>query len=84
MTVVGVAAADGSEPREVAKVPGGMRAPRMAPDGREVAVVPVPGSLLAGAQQGVVIVGVEDGKVRTVPAPDSRRNISAAGWASRR
>jgi serine/threonine protein kinase len=81
VTVVGVAAADGSEPREVAKVPGGMRAPRMAPDGREVAVVPVPGSLLAGAQQGVVIVGVDDGKVRTVPAPDSRRNISAAGWA---
>ncbi len=82
VTVVGVAAADGSEPREVAKVPGGMRAPRWSPDGRAVAVVPVPGALLAGAQQGVVLVGVEDGKVRTVPAPDSRRNISAAAWTA--
>ena len=32
VTVVGVAAADGSDPREVAKVPGGMRAPRWSPD----------------------------------------------------
>ena len=82
VTVVGVAAADGSEPREVAKVPGGMRAPRMAPDGRTIAVVPVPGALLAGAQQGAVLVDVEDGQVRTAPAPDPRRNISAAAWTA--
>jgi serine/threonine protein kinase len=82
VSAVGVAAADGSDPREVAKVPGGMRAPRWSPDGRTIAVVPVPGALLAGAQQGVVLVGVEDGAVRTVPAPDPRRNISAAAWAA--
>ena len=82
VTVATVAAADGSEAREVAKVPGGMRAPRWSPDGREIAVVPVPGALLAGAHQGVVIVGVGDGAVRTVPAPDARRNISAAAWTA--
>jgi Tol biopolymer transport system component len=82
VTVLGVAAADGSEAREVAKVPGGMRAPRWSPDGRSVAVVPVPGALLAGAQQGPVVVGVEDGSVRTVPAPDPRRNVSAAAWTA--
>jgi len=82
VTVVAVAAADGSEAREVAKVPGGMRAPRWSPDGREIAVGPVPGALLAGAHQGVVIVGVENGAVRTVPAPDARRNISAAAWTA--
>jgi Tol biopolymer transport system component len=82
VTTVGVAEADGSEPRELAKVPGGMRAPRMAPDGRTIVVVPVPGALLAGAQQGAVLVGVEDGQVRTAPAPDPRRNISAAAWTA--
>jgi eukaryotic-like serine/threonine-protein kinase len=83
VTVVAVAATDGSELREVAKVPGGMRAPRWSPDGRQVAVVPVPGALLAGAQQGPILVGVEDGRVRTVPAPDPRRNISAVAWTAR-
>ncbi|HXK10498.1 MAG TPA: protein kinase [Vicinamibacteria bacterium] len=83
VTVVGTAAADGSEPREVAKVPGGMRAPRWSPDGRQVAVVPVPGALLAGAQQAVVLVGAEDGRVRSVAAPDPRRNVSAACWTAR-
>jgi Tol biopolymer transport system component len=83
VTVVAVALADGSDVREVAKVPGGMRAPRWSPDGREIAIVPVPGALLAGAQQGVVVVSVDDGKVRTVPSPDARRNISAAAWTAR-
>ena len=83
VTVVGVAAADGSEAREVAKVPGGMRAPRWSPDGTRVAVVPVPGALLAGAQQGPVVVGMEDGAVRTVHAPDPRRNVSAVAWTAR-
>src|SRR5512139_499772 len=82
VTVVAVAGADGSDVREVAKVPGGMRAPRWSPDGRQIAVVPVPGALLAGAQQGVVIVSVGDGAVRTVPAPDARRNISSAAWTA--
>jgi eukaryotic-like serine/threonine-protein kinase len=82
VSVLAVAGADGSDMRDVAKVPGGMRAPRWSPDGREIAVVPVPGALLAGAHQGVVIVSVEDGAVRTVPAPDARRNISAAAWTA--
>ena len=82
VTVVGVAAVDGSEARAVAKVPGGMRAPRWSPDGRTLAVVPVPGALLAGAPQGVRLVGVEDGQVRAAPAPDPRRNISAAAWTA--
>ncbi len=83
VSVVGVAAADGSEPRDVAKVPGGMRAPRWSPDGKTIAVVPMPGALLAGAQQGVVLASVEDGTVRTAPAPDPRRSISAAAWTAR-
>jgi Tol biopolymer transport system component len=83
VSIVSVAEADGSGEREVARVPGGMRAPRFSPDGRQIAVVPVPGALLAGAQQGVVLVGVDDGAVRTVPAPDARRNISAAAWTAR-
>jgi eukaryotic-like serine/threonine-protein kinase len=82
VTVVAVAQADGSDEHEVAKVPGGMRAPRWSPDGRQIALVPVPGALLAGAQQGVVVVGVDDGAVRTVPSPDARRNISAAAWTA--
>ena len=82
VSVVGVASADGSEAREVAKVPGGLRAPRWSPDARTIAAVPAPGSLLAGAQQGVVLVGVEDGQVRGAPAPDPRRNISAAAWSA--
>jgi len=43
----------------------------------------VPGALLAGAQQGPILVGVAEGAVRTVPAPDPRRNISAAAWTAR-
>jgi Tol biopolymer transport system component len=82
VTVVGVAGADGSDERAVARVPGGMRAPRWSPDGRQIAVVPAPGALLAGAQQGVVLVGVGNGAVRTVPAPDARRSISAAAWTA--
>jgi Tol biopolymer transport system component len=60
-----------------------MRAPRWSPDGRQIAVVPVSGALLAGAQQGVVLVGVEDGRVHAARAPDPRRNISAAAWTGR-
>jgi Tol biopolymer transport system component len=82
VTVVGVASANGSEAREVAKVPGGMRSPRWSPDGAVVAMVPTPGSLLAGARQGVVLAGVEDGRVRSVDAPDPRRNVSAAAWTA--
>jgi Tol biopolymer transport system component len=82
VTSVLVSATDGSDAREVAKVPGGMRAPRFSPDGATIAIVPVPGALLAGAQQGVVLVGVGDGEVRTVPAPDARRVISAAAWTA--
>jgi Tol biopolymer transport system component len=82
VTVVGVAAADGSGAREIARVPGGMRAPRWSPDGRSLAMVPAPGALLAGAQQGVVIVDVEKGGMRVVPAPDPRRSLSAAAWAA--
>jgi Tol biopolymer transport system component len=82
VTVVGVAQADGSEPREVAKVPGGLRAPRFSPDGRTIAVVPASGALVPGAKQGPVLVPVAGGAVRTAPAPDPRRSISAAGWTA--
>jgi Tol biopolymer transport system component len=82
VSVIGVAAADGSEAREVAKVPGGMRAPRWSPDAKTIAFVPMPGALMAGARQGPVLVGVGDGSVRSVPAPDPRRNISAVAWTA--
>jgi Tol biopolymer transport system component len=80
VTVVGLAAADGSEPRELAKLPGGMRGPRVAPDGHRLAMVAMPGALPAGARQGVVLVDLEDGSVRTAPAPDARRGVSSAAW----
>jgi Tol biopolymer transport system component len=83
VTVVGLARADGSEEREIARVPGGMRAPRFSPDGRALAMVPASGALLAGAQQGVVVVDVGSGGVRVVPAPDPRRSLSAAAWTAR-
>jgi len=83
VTVVGLAAADGSEPREVAKLPGGMRAPRVAPDGSTVAVVAGPGALVPGSKQGVVLVRLDDGSVRSAQAPDARRNVSSAAWTER-
>jgi serine/threonine protein kinase len=79
-TVVGVAAADGSAAREVAKVPGGMRAPRWSPGGETIAMIPTTGALLAGAHQSVVLVDVASGRVRDAPAPDARRTLSAPAW----
>jgi len=82
VTSVGVASADGSGPREVARIPGGMRAPRWSPDGRRLAMVFGSGSLLAGAQQSVVLVDVETGETRLLPAPDARRTLSAPAWTA--
>ena len=81
-TVVSVAAVDGSAVREVARVPGGMRAPRWSPDGRTVAMVAASGSLLAGAQQSVFLADVESGETWSVPAPDPRRTLSAPAWTA--
>lgn len=53
---MGVVSADGSGTREVARIPGGMRAPRWSPDGRTLAMVFGSGLLLAGSQQSVVLV----------------------------
>ena len=51
----------------------GCARPAGRPTGATIAVVPAPGALLAGAQQGVVLVGVEDGagagRARARPAP---------------
>jgi Tol biopolymer transport system component len=79
---VGVASADGSDPREVASVPAGLRAPRWSPDGRTLAMVTSSGSLLAGAHQPVVLVDVESGETRAIPAPDARRTLSAPAWTA--
>jgi Tol biopolymer transport system component len=81
-TVVSIASDDGSGVREVARVPGGMRAPRWSPDGRTLSMVAAPGSLLAGAQQSVFLVDVEDGETWSVPAPDPRRTLSSAAWTA--
>ena len=82
VSTVGLAAPDGSDPREVADVPAGLRAPRWSPDGRTLAFVTSSGSLLAGAQQPVVLVDVETGEHRAIPAPDARRTLSAPAWAA--
>jgi Tol biopolymer transport system component len=82
VSTVGVAAPDGSEEREVADVPAGLRAPRWSPDGRTLAMVTSSGSLLAGAQQPVVLVDVESGEHRAIPAPDARRTLSSPAWAA--
>ncbi|MGD8896427.1 MAG: protein kinase [Acidobacteriota bacterium] len=79
---VGVALADGSDAREIASVPAGLRAPRWSPDGRTLAMVTSSGSLLAGAQQPVVLVDVESGETRAIPAPDARRTLSAPAWTA--
>jgi eukaryotic-like serine/threonine-protein kinase len=83
VTVVGLCGADGSEPREVAKAPGGLRAPRWSPDGSTLAMTPVIGTLLAGQKQSVTLVDVGSGEVRSAFAPDPRRNISSAAWTAR-
>ncbi len=82
LSSVGVALADGSDAREVASVPAGLRAPRWSPDGRTLAFVTSSGSLLAGAQQPVVLVDVESGETRAIPAPDARRTLSAPAWTA--
>ena len=79
---VGVVDRDGSDEREVASVPAGLRAPRWSPDGRTLAMVTSSGSLLAGAQQPVVLVDIESGETRAIPAPDARRTLSAPAWAA--
>ncbi|MEE8217636.1 MAG: protein kinase [Vicinamibacteria bacterium] len=79
---VSVALADGSDAREVASVPAGLRAPRWSPDGRTLAMVTSSGSLLAGAHQPVVLVDLESGETRAIPAPDARRALSAAAWTA--
>jgi Tol biopolymer transport system component len=83
VTVVGLCAADGSDPREVAKLPGGMRGPRVSPDGRSLALVALPGALPAGARRGVTLVDLASGAVRSLDAPDARRNVSSAAWTKR-
>jgi serine/threonine protein kinase len=82
VTTVGFAPLDGSGEREVAKLPGGMSAPRVSPDGRTLALVFARGSLLAGSQQSVVLVDLASGKTRSVPAPDARRSLSAPAWTA--
>ena len=84
VSTVGVVARDGSNPREVANVPAGLRAPRWSPDGRTLAMVTSSGSLLAGAQQPVVLVDVRSGETQAIPAPDPRRTLSAPAWAADR
>ena len=79
---VSVALVDGSDAREVASVPAGLRAPRWSPDGRTLAMVTSSGSLLAGAHQPVVLVDLESGETRAIPAPDARRALSAAAWTA--
>ncbi len=79
LTSVGLARDDGSEPRELAKLPGGLRSPRVSPDGGTVALVPGTGALPAGASQGVVLVDLA-GSARALNAPDARRTISSAAW----
>jgi Tol biopolymer transport system component len=83
VTAVGLCGADGSEPREMAKAPGGLRAPRWSPDGRTIAMTPAIGTLLAGQKQSVTLVDVASGEVRSAFAPDPRRNVSSAAWTAR-
>ena len=80
VTTVGVVALDGSGARDVAKVAGAMRAPRVSPDGRQLALVPITAALRPGMSQGVSIVDLEGGSVRVLAAPDARRSVSSAVW----
>ena len=82
VTLLGLAAVDGTGEREVAKLPGGWRAPRFSPDGATVALCPGSGGLLAGAHQGLTLVDLANGATRPVPAPDARRNLSSAAWTA--
>jgi len=82
VTTLGLVGLDGTGEKAIARIPGGMSAPRVSPDGRTVAMVFARGSLLAGAQQSVVLVDVVSGEVRSVPAPDARRSLSAPAWTA--
>ena len=82
VTTLGLAPTDGSSERAIAKVPGGLSAPRVSPDGGTVALVFARGSLLAGSQQSVVLVDVASGQARSVPAPDARRSLSSPAWTA--
>jgi serine/threonine protein kinase/Tol biopolymer transport system component len=77
---------DGSEQRELARLGYRVEHPRVSPDGRSVALIPVPGSrsLPVGAAQAVHVLSTETGETRRVPAPERRRLLSAAAWASPR
>ncbi len=82
VTLLGLSAVDGTGEREVAKLPGGWRAPRFSPDGATVALGPGAGGLLAGAHQGLTLVDLASGATRPVKAPDARRNLSSAAWTA--
>jgi len=82
VTSLGLAGLDGTERREIARIPGGLSAPRVSPDGGTVALVYARGALLAGAQQSVVLVDVADGQTHSIPAPDARRSLSAPAWTA--
>ena len=60
-------------------VPAGLRAPRWSPDGRTLAMVTSSGSLLAGAQQPVVLVDVETGEHAGHPRPRRPAHPVGAG-----
>ncbi|MGH9369760.1 MAG: protein kinase domain-containing protein, partial [Thermoanaerobaculia bacterium] len=78
VSAVFVAAADGTGPREVARVrEHALRWPRWSPDGRQIALVD---SGLAGAYRPLVIVGVDGGAPRLLP-PLERGAVVAATWS---
>jgi eukaryotic-like serine/threonine-protein kinase len=83
VTTVGVVALDGSAARDVAKLPGALRAPRVSPDGHRLALVPITAALRPGMAQGISIVDLESGSVRTLAAPDQRRTVSSVVWSGR-
>jgi Tol biopolymer transport system component len=67
-SVVGLAAADGSRLRELARLPSGAFVhPRWSPDGRTVAATQSP--LQLGEPTVIALVGADDGQVRLLPPP---------------
>jgi Tol biopolymer transport system component len=77
-------ALDGSEERELARLDYRVEHPRVSPDGRAVALVPLPGerALPVGTPQAIHILSLEGGDVRRLAAPERRHLLPAAAWAS--
>jgi len=80
---IGIVDADGSAPREIAKVEAkltlGLRCPRWSPDGRTIAVMET--ATGSGLPFSVLLVDVERKGTRSISSPSGGFRISSVAWS---